>query len=968
MTKSHEFTSWRLCVLAALVVLLLGVAAPRLSAQINIGAGGFDTTTVCKSSNPTTGCLVQTNGSAQSAVNNQQSNVLRLTTSTGSLTASAWAATPQTVVNGFTSVFTFQFTNPSNPPADGIAFLIQNSSAGLAAIGIQNGNGGSIGYGADDANQQLNQAIPNSLAIEFDTYLNGWDPNANHIAVQTCGTGYNTSHHNLTCSNSGLSSNLGIAQSPVALVDGATHTVTIQYNPPGSPCTTTPPPAPAGTVAGNLCVYIDQTANPNPVLAVVADLSTIGLTNGTTAYVGFTGATGGSYETQDILSWNFAPTVVQPFNPDGTTTSNFNTPAGENQQTFNTATANGALICNTPTGTQDCSMVQLQTTNTTISATDAWKQYVVGTPWAISTCAARPANGGSDTCSLFVNACFGGSVTASNASDIYCPVVNTDLGPDKTITFTDTWDPVTPSPIPAGTTVSLIDFVPQSAAEAWTPSPTGQMTANSVCLNPFGANPSDSYKCDISDALIDMYGDQTTTKGSKPKKGWLISVFEVPMNLTSVNVVGGNGCSSPNSPLNDINTADPNFENPAYAANIWNNGNCLLDFGVYPASVPPSYTGDPTHNYFTPAPSATFIYGKGPLALPDDGTAPNPPNLGTAAFWDTGVNQTLKNYLGPDGSFVIHWSATDNVGIAERNIQLLTAPTTAFLTCPNFNNSDGTPAIPGQPAPCYATSLFTTVVNVDSTLPTISANIQNGTFGINQKVYPTYTCADPLANNVASGISTCGGTSIPLIAGGACQITPSPVASLTALDTSTAGPHNYSTMVKDCAGNTTTTQFSYTVTGPTSDVALFEQPGSATHGTTFNAVFWALDLSSNAASNVTINATLNLPSGVLGSGSVSAVAGIVSCTLAGCNALTTGTTCTVTSNTTVSCSIGNLPSVLKITGAAVKISIPIASSATKNEVHGQRRGHQRQRSQLEEQHGFADVHRQSSLFGEEGRT
>ena len=167
MMKSHEFTSWRLCVLAALVVLLLGVAAPRLSAQINIGAGGFDTTTVCKSSNPTTGCLVQTNGSAQSAVNNQQSNVLRLTTSTGSLTASAWAATPQTVVNGFTSVFTFQFTNPSNPPADGIAFLIQNSPAALSAIGIENGNGGSIGYGADDSNQQLNQGIPNSLAIEL---------------------------------------------------------------------------------------------------------------------------------------------------------------------------------------------------------------------------------------------------------------------------------------------------------------------------------------------------------------------------------------------------------------------------------------------------------------------------------------------------------------------------------------------------------------------------------------------------------------------------------------------------------------------------------------------------------------------------------------------------------------------------------------------------------------------------------
>ena len=160
----------------------------------------------------------------------------------------------------------------------------------------------------------------------------------------------------------------------------------------------------------------------------------------------------------------------------------------------------------------------------------------------------------------------------------------------------------------------------------------------------------------------------------------------------------------------------------------------------------------------------------------------------------------------------------------------------------------------------------------------------------NQTVSANFSsCSD-----VGSGLASCvGNGSIP--SGGH-------------IVTSTIGNNlPFTVVATDLAGNTTSSTVYYSVVAPppSADVALFEQPGSATRGTTFNAVFWALDLSSNAASNVTINATLNLPPNVLG-GNVSAVAGLVSCTLAGCNTLTTGTTCTVTSNTTVSCPIGNL--------------------------------------------------------------
>ena len=213
---------------------------------------------------------------------------LQLTASLGNQVGSAWGVAPETVLNGFTTQFQFQFTNPSNPPADGIAFVIQNvPTTPLGAIGFTGGNGGAIGYGGDDANNDVAAGITNSLAIEFDSYQNGWDPDADHVAVQSCGTSYNTSHHGQNCPT-GTSSTLGItaagalAKLGITITDGNVHTVNIVYNSPGTSCY---PLSPANNT-NNLCIYMDTVTAP--VLAVIADLSTIGLTNGT-AYVGFTG-------------------------------------------------------------------------------------------------------------------------------------------------------------------------------------------------------------------------------------------------------------------------------------------------------------------------------------------------------------------------------------------------------------------------------------------------------------------------------------------------------------------------------------------------------------------------------------------------------------------------------------------------------------------------------------------------------
>jgi len=245
------------------------------------------------------------NGAAAQATNGSGQKVLRLTTDgpINSQNGTAWfQVQQQSVSKGFTSVFTFQIThNPDNGPgpADGISFVIQNSSGdgfGTAALGA---SGSGIGYGAPDQGQ-VGVPIPNSLAVELDTYQNGdYDPNANHIAIQSCGTDPNTQNHDATCP-SGNPSNLGIVSDlgGITLADGAVHTLVVEYDPP------------VGDSTGILRVFLDNFGAP--ILTANTDLSALlSLTNNDTAWVGFGGATGGFVENNDILTWTFTPADAQ---------------------------------------------------------------------------------------------------------------------------------------------------------------------------------------------------------------------------------------------------------------------------------------------------------------------------------------------------------------------------------------------------------------------------------------------------------------------------------------------------------------------------------------------------------------------------------------------------------------------------------------------------------------------------------
>jgi hypothetical protein len=241
------------------------------------------------------------NGSAAQATNGSGQKVLRLTPDgTMHVSGSAWsivtpsAPTQQSVGNGFTTIFQFQVTHAGSP-ADGMAFVIQNSSGSGFGTAARGGSGGAIGYGAPDPGDN-GVAIPNSLAIEFDTFQNAWDPDSNHIAVQSCGPDPNTQNHNANCP-SGAPSNLGLAPSSglggVLLSDGAVHTAVIDYD--GN--------------TNTLYVFLDNLGAP--ILTINVNLSTLLTLNNGDAWVGFTGGSGAQTENHDVLSWTFTPATTQ---------------------------------------------------------------------------------------------------------------------------------------------------------------------------------------------------------------------------------------------------------------------------------------------------------------------------------------------------------------------------------------------------------------------------------------------------------------------------------------------------------------------------------------------------------------------------------------------------------------------------------------------------------------------------------
>jgi hypothetical protein len=220
-------------------------------------------------------------GSTTTAVTGD-GTVLRLTPAAVGQAGAAYSTSAISLGAGdtFSTQFQFRFTNPSAPPADGITFVLAASPNGLGT------GGGGLGYAG----------VLNSVAFEFDTFDNGGDDgnSSNHVAIDEDGhvaDGTSFSDQNLTNVYGRQTCSAG----PGCMSNGDKWTALITYDGTNLNLTLTDP---AEGSADN--VYVNLPINIGSFLGT------------STAFVGFTGGTGGLFENQDIINWELSNTSALP--------------------------------------------------------------------------------------------------------------------------------------------------------------------------------------------------------------------------------------------------------------------------------------------------------------------------------------------------------------------------------------------------------------------------------------------------------------------------------------------------------------------------------------------------------------------------------------------------------------------------------------------------------------------------------
>ena len=290
-------------------------ASPQSSASYTIGSGtGINFGTGFSSS----ASSMTFNGKTQ-----LDDTRLQLTDGLSNEAGTAWFNAPVNIQK-FSTNFLFQL---SNPLADGITFTIQN--AGLTALGP---SGGGLGYGPDDLGGT--GGIAKSVAIKFDLYSNNGE-GGDSTGLYTNGVSPTTPAIDMT--SSGLNLHSGNAISAALVYDGTKLTLTLT----------------------------DGVANKTFTTSWTVNIPQI--VGGNTAFVGFTGGTGGLAASQKILTWSFTSTAGAP-PPTAAATPSFSLPAGTYSGTqsvsLSDATANAAIFYTTDGSTP------------ATSVTGSTKQYV----------------------------------------------------------------------------------------------------------------------------------------------------------------------------------------------------------------------------------------------------------------------------------------------------------------------------------------------------------------------------------------------------------------------------------------------------------------------------------------------------------------------------------------------------------------------------------------------------------------
>jgi Legume lectin domain/Chitobiase/beta-hexosaminidase C-terminal domain len=369
---------------------------------------------------------------------------LQLTDGLNYEAGTAWFNTPVNIQK-FSTTFLFQL---SNPLADGMTFTIQNT--GLSALGPV---GGGLGYGPDSVGEPA--GIAKSVAVKFDLYSNSTE-GPDSTGLYTNGVSPTTPAIDMTAS--GLNLHSGNAITGTLVYDGTKLTLTLTDGVLAKSFTT------------SWTVNIPQIVGAN------------------TAYVGFTGGTGGLAASQKILTWSFASTSGTPPPQAQAATPAFSVPGGTYSGTQGVAlsdTTTGASIFYTTDGTTPAT-----------SVTGSTKQYAaaisVGTSQTITAIATAP----NFTPSAVASAAYNITSLPAAATPVITPSTGT-YTTAQTVSITDATSgatifyalngPASPSStkytgtfvISSTTTVNAIATAPNFATSATATSAIGIQTSTS---------------------------------------------------------------------------------------------------------------------------------------------------------------------------------------------------------------------------------------------------------------------------------------------------------------------------------------------------------------------------------------------------------------------------------------------------------------------------------------------------------
>ncbi|HLX59895.1 MAG TPA: autotransporter-associated beta strand repeat-containing protein, partial [Planctomycetota bacterium] len=183
-------------------------------------------------------------------------DVATLTDGGGSEARSLFFNTPFSYVNGFTANFIYTPSPAGTGTADGVTFCLQNAPGGAAALG---GSGGGLGY----------TGITNSAALEINIFTG---------AAGGVGIAYGT--------NGTINSNTAVT--PVVLDSGDPIQFKVVYSP----------------VTNNFVVTLTDATAVTTATITLANVNLGAALGSGSAFIGFTGGTGGSVSTQTIGSFS----------------------------------------------------------------------------------------------------------------------------------------------------------------------------------------------------------------------------------------------------------------------------------------------------------------------------------------------------------------------------------------------------------------------------------------------------------------------------------------------------------------------------------------------------------------------------------------------------------------------------------------------------------------------------------------